>query len=548
MLSQEAIQKILGIDEKVHITPEKMADELNVTFFPYNEKTVSSEVLQFLNQLKKTFLELKVNVVPYNEALVKIPKSKIFRRVYLLLLNNLLFFFERILLKKSYRNFVEFAAIKRLLLRPVRIKSGISIIAVADSKATELPIDYTSSFRNSSVVTLLDMPANITEKSTFHEHFDTAMKLFAEHMTNIVIGINKKEWILYNFNASHPVYPLKENFRENILKALISKIVAPIRPYRFSDFIVKSSNFNITDEPYRSLINDFVLSGALLDKAGLYPKGKKIDDLPFRNQFYKLIGKIHLDNRSGMSYGFLSLQMPISLPVLISYEKSSHRRDFQLAKKDYVVKEDGAIFVALELPQGKYILEIPKVFVLSQKSGSDKTNFNAKKDLIKIGLINGRMTLETPKGLVLTSDFKPSFDTKVILAHAVGNAIVGAVISHFRNDSKFVKLLTEQGMALVHWHGYVGPQFIPKNIYVHGANNPHVSCSSPQSAIYAIDGKLKMFQQAWISNETDYLGDMHIEPHHGTNMTFPSLQEFSRFVSSHSEIAALGNRYLDLYL
>lgn len=547
MLSQEALQKILGIEESVNTTLGEMADNLNVTFFPYDERVVSKPVLLFLQQLQKTLIELKVNIVPYDEALIKIPKRKIFKRVYLLLLNNLLYLFEKISGRKSYRNYVEITSIIELLSRPRRIKSGISIIAVGNSNAKEFPIDYTSSFRNSSVVTILDMPNSISKESTFHEHFNMAMMLFAQYMTNIVIGVNQKEWILYNFNASHPIYPLKENFKENIMKALISKIVAPIRPYRFSDFLVQPNHFKVDDEPYKKLIADFVASGPLLEKVGLYPKGKKIDDLPFRNQFYRLIGKIHLDNRSGMSYGFLALQLPSNLPELVLFDKFSDKNVFLQTQKDYIIKEDGTIFVAMELPQGKYVLEIPDVFVLSQRSGSDKTNFNAKKDLIKLGLTKGVMTLETPEGLVLTSDFKPSFDTKVILAHAVGNAIVAAILKHFRKGSRFTGLIEEKGIALVHWHGYVDPEFVPDNVYVHGAHNPHVSCSSPQSAIYAIDGKLKSFYKTLI-DETDYLGDMHIEPHHGTNMAFPSLQDFGKFVASNPGVATLGNRYLNLYL
>lgn len=547
MLSQEALQKILGIQENISITLDEMADNLNVTFFPYDQSAISPNVLRFLQQLEKTLLELKVNIVPYNEALVQIPTRKILKRVYLLLLNNILYFFEKILNKQSYRNYVELSAIKKLLLRPKRIKTGISVIAVGDKNATELPIDYTSSFRNSSVVTVLDMPNNISNESTFHEHFDTAMKLFAQHMTNIVIGVNQNEWILYNFNASHPIYPFDGNFKENILKALVSKLVAPIRPYRFSDFTVQANHFQINDDPYKTLVSDFLASGPILEKVGLYPKGKKINDLPFRNQFYRLIGKIHLDNRSGMSYGFLALQMPVKLPILTSFDESPQKEDFLRSNKDYIVKEDGSIYVAMELPQGKYVLEVPDVFVLSQRSGSDKTNFNPNKDLVKLGLVKGVMTLETPEGLALTSDFKPSFDTKVILAHAVGNAIIAAILNHFKKDSRFAKLLKEKGMALVHWHGYVSPQFVPTGVYVHGAGNPHVSCSSPQSAIYAIDGKLKVFHKVWV-DDADYFGDMHIEPHHGTNMTFPSLQDFSRFVEGGTKIASLGNKYLNLYL
>ncbi|MEK7538327.1 MAG: hypothetical protein AAB552_00655 [Patescibacteria group bacterium] len=543
MLSQEALQKILGIKEDVYVTPEEMADKLNITFFPYDPRSASAQVLKFLQQLEKTFLELNVNIVPYEKALVKIPTRKILKKVYLLSLNNLFYVLEKITGRGSGRNYVELSAIKKMLLRPKRVKAGISIIAIANEKAGELPIDYTSSFRHSSVVTVLDMPSNISKESTFHEHFDTAMSLFAQHMTNIVIGVNQKEWILYNFNASHPVYPLHENFKANILKALISKIVAPIMPYRFSDFAATSEHFKVTDEPYKSLVADFLASGELLEKASLYPKGKKINDLPFRNEFYKLVGKIHLDNRSGMSYGFLALQMPVNVTPAVLFEKSPEKEFFMNTKKDYIVKEDGTIFIAVELSQAKYVVKVPDIFVLSQKSGSDKTNFNPDKDLIRLGLVKGAMVLATPEGLVLTSDFKPSFDTKVILAHAVGNAIVASLLKVVEKESKFVDMLEARGMALVHWHGYVNQKFIPDNFHVHGAGNPHVSCSSPQSALYAIDGKLRAFSHA-LTEGVGYLGDVHIEPHHGTNMTFPSLEAFGRFVTSGPEVTSLGNKYL----
>jgi len=38
MLSQEAIQKILGIDDKIISTPEEMAKNLTITFFPFESK------------------------------------------------------------------------------------------------------------------------------------------------------------------------------------------------------------------------------------------------------------------------------------------------------------------------------------------------------------------------------------------------------------------------------------------------------------------------------------------------------------------------------
>ena len=67
----------------------------------------------------------------------------------------------------------------------------------------------------------------------------------------------------------------------------------------------------------------------------MYPKKRLVAELNFRNKFYKLIGKKYLDNRNGMSYGFVARQLPTDLSK-----------------------------------------EIPDVWVLTSKSGSDKSKLD----------------------------------------------------------------------------------------------------------------------------------------------------------------------------
>jgi hypothetical protein len=81
MLNQNTIQAILGITEKVYLEPEEMADKMNITFFPFDEVKVSSEVLYFRQKLEDTFNELHVNIVPYEESLTMIPLRKVFRNI-----------------------------------------------------------------------------------------------------------------------------------------------------------------------------------------------------------------------------------------------------------------------------------------------------------------------------------------------------------------------------------------------------------------------------------------------------------------------------------
>jgi hypothetical protein len=545
MLSQEALEKILGIEEKVSITAEEMADKMNVTFFPHIGKNVDNEVFLFVEDLKKAFNELKVNVVPYDKALEKVSYLRIFKRLVRIFLNNLFYFSNLIFKLENSRHYVPLSAVKNLFKR-YKVKKGISIIAIGENETWNLPMDNTISFSGSFVITIVNWPKEIKEDSKFVEHFDVSMKLFAHHMTNIVIAVKKDKWILYNFNASHPIYGRSEDFRKSVLHALIPKVVAPIRPYKFSEFIFQSNSFDSFDEFHKKSTEDLINGSKAFENTNLYPPGKKISDLPFRNKFYEWIGRIHLDERSGMSFGFFARQLPTKLESLIDYKNfiKNHPGSFDKANDFCVIDEN--IYILIDLKDGKFVMKVPDIWVLSLRSGCNKTNFDPKKDIIKIGLKNGRMYLCSPNGLILKKDYKPSFDTKVILAHAVGNAIIASILNKISPKDRFVRLIKKEGLAMAHWHGYFHPDFVPKGWVSHGILNPHVSCSSPQSAIYAIDGKLRSFLDVLDSNQK-FFGDIHIEPHHGTNIMYPSLLELANFLSENKEASILGNKYLDLY-
>jgi hypothetical protein len=405
-------------------------------------------------------------------------------------------------------------------------------------------MQFIYSFKDNSIISILDFPENISEKSTFHEHFDTALNLFTYHMTNIVLGVTKDKWLLYNFNASHPIFPVDTNFKENVLHALVPKIVAPIRPYKISEFIISKDHFDAHDKEHKSQVDDLVSGALLFSKTSLYPDGKKIDQLPFRNDFYRWIGKLHLDNRNGMSYGFLAVQMPGKVNPLIP-KIEFEKRIGELLEKNYCFVDDN-LYIKINVKNEIFWLEIPDVWVISQKSGSDKTHVNPKRDLIELGLDSGKMYIKTQQGSVIDNDYKTSFDTQVILAHAVGNAIIASILNHFNPNSEFLNRYKNVGISISHWHGYLHPDHVMPGWHVHGIANPHVACSSPQSAIYALEGKLKSFIESLNSN-SDYKGDIHIEPHHGTNICYTSISELAKYLINNPSASKLGNSYYYLY-
>lgn len=547
MISREAAQKILGIEEEVYVKPKEMADKLNITFYPHDPADVSCAVLHFAARLKEVFLELNVNIVPFEKSLERVPLRKRFRRVGRIVFNNMWYGVQKLIGSEPVNPYIDTIVLYRAL-RPRRIKAGISVIALGEQTTGNLPMDNTSSFRKSSVISILDKPEHINTKTGFHEHFNTAMNLFAYHMTNIVLAVDKEEWLIYNFNASHPLFRLNDGaFKQHVLHGLVPKIVAPIRPYRFSEFVLDKKTFNVHDDTHELFVHDLVRSGSLLEATGLYPPGKNIEELPFRNRFYAWIGKIHLDNRNGMSYGFLAVQMPSKISKVFSY-KEAHERFGQSMRegKDWFY-HDGDLYVVVSVVGTAYVLKVPDVWVLGQRSGCDKIHMDLERDVIKTGLIAGRMYLQAPENVVLDDAYKPSFDTKVILAHAVGNAIIASLSAHLGKNTEFVESFLARGRALGHWHGYINPSEIPTGWFVHGVHNPHVACSSPQSALYALRGKLRVCNTAIGKNE-DFLGDVHIEPQHGTNLSYPTLTAMGKFLSQGPQVSVLGNEYLEQYM
>jgi len=483
-LSKEAIQKILGIKEKVYLEPKEMAKHLTVSFLPSNI-SLSPILDRFIKKLKRSLIHWGVKIVPY----------------------------EKILTKTN------------------RIKEGV-VVFTPPIEGDYLPINYVTSFTSNQIITIIEKPPFIKNHISFDKHIEIAMKLFAWHMSNLIISVDKESWRIYNFNASFPTYKYDENFDKNILYGLISKIATPIRPLRLSEFIIKRKKRLEID---KEILEDFVEGSILLGRTGLFPSLIEIDKLRFRNYLHKLIASQYLDKRSGLSYGFLARQLPIKLPLLISLDKIKKDINF---KNDYFVKK-GKIFIVLKINRKKFCMCVPRIWVFTTRSGCKKTELIPERDLCKIGLFNGQLIMEVPENIDYLSDYKPSFDTRVILAHAIANVIFGAVLKYFRPDNPFSQRLEENGMAIVHWHGYIRNKFIPVGYWEYGRDNPAVSCSSPQTAIYAFRGKHRAVEES-LSKGIEYLGDIHVEPQHGVNVTWDSIRNLAFFLLSDSRISKLG--------
>jgi|GEM_PF-4456515 len=66
----QEIKKILDINKEVFLTPQEMASNLVVTFYPTDNQNI--DVRNFTENLKNTLLELGVKVIPFQESITKL--------------------------------------------------------------------------------------------------------------------------------------------------------------------------------------------------------------------------------------------------------------------------------------------------------------------------------------------------------------------------------------------------------------------------------------------------------------------------------------------
>lgn len=523
--NKKIIEKLLKLPENLVIDPSDMGKSLQITFAP--GKSNNNEINDFVDSLKLVLLKNGVRVVDYDKSFTTISYYKICSRIIKIILNNILHFLFLLLNKERDSHYIPSAVIKNSLIRR-RIKKGINVVVVDPKPSDHFQIDRTESFTQNSVVTVLPWPSNLSEDSRFEEHFNLAMNTFAQYMTHIVILVKNHKFLIYNFNASHPMYNISD-INDAVAQDLIPKLYAPIQPIKLHE-LVRYDDFNLHDPKYKIHIEDLVSGAKKLAYASIYPPGKSVTSLPFRNLYYKWIGSLHLDHRNGMSYGFIAKQLPVKLSAVNTAGLSS------------IINHKDVLCIAID--KEKYYLHIPDVEILTQRSGSNKTSVSPVDDLVVIGVKNGEFYYKVPVGANPKVIVRLSFDTKVILAHAIGNAIVASILKHrFGNQNTYAKNAEEKGFAIVHWHGYLNGSKIPKNIFSYGKKNPHVSCSSPQSAFYAIEGKISLLE-ILLRNGGRISGDVHIEPHHGSNITYSSVEDFAEFILGDSDMTQLGNKYI----
>ncbi|MGA9116490.1 MAG: hypothetical protein WB626_06925 [Bacteroidota bacterium] len=489
VLGSAALDAVLGIGAEVPTTREEMAARLRVAIFPRGKSTP---------RLDAFTVKLAAALRRSGAALLDFPDA--------------------------------------VDPRTGKLRDGIVVIAPGELGTGDLPVDYAANLRRVTIVGLLDRPLPVEDSHHPQERLNSIVRDLSWSIVQVVIYVQEDAWTICTMNGAIIRCPHGETLDGDVLATLIPKLAAPVVPPHTSDYDLREGDLDVAAPGIAPYARDFASSSPLWQRTGLMLFHTSLDSLKFRNRYYRRIAAAYLDHRSGMSYGFLARQLAGPVRPAETLEEFL-RGEADGRAQEGVWRRDDRLWVRLDFHAGPLVAEVPPVWILSTRSGCDKTRIDIARDLVLTGLVRGTVVFKTPRGMSARVDCRPSYDTAAILAHAAGNALAASVLKQLRPGAPFVEAFERSGMAIAHWHGDLDRAALPAGYFVHGRTNPPVSCSTHQSAVFALAGKLGALNESLV-RDIPFRGDVHVEPHHGVNVSWESLHGLAEWLLERNERSA----------
>lgn len=530
-LDLETIISIAGMPVQKELVdprnPKEMAERVRVTFRPVPNGYGNQTIIKFWNLLQKKLSQHGVQVLPWKEASDIDPTSllsKILRIRKVKRNIDAVIDVERPYspLRRLLTNFAEWLyAYLRTPDRPV------TEIVKLSGWADDITAKYVQDPYNTQVITIMPLNYEFVDSNTPYDRKITiGLQNIIRTMSNIVIGVSDDKFSIINMNLSDSTYSIPQ-LDEFILNSLIPKIYAPIKPPVLTRFELGS--FDPSESGYASQLTDL---GKQLKQTDLFPQGSSFSDKIKRLSHRDVVQKI-LEGRTGVSYGFIAIVEPPKYegPKEITHEEWDNLPTLEGINSELVRQNDSGRWFLKTTIRGKVIYQqIPDIWIVTSRSGCDKTNLDPNSDVVRIGLVKGKHYLQTPSGIDLNRrDIRPSFDTFVIIAQALASAL-------------YTPELIKNGMPILHFHGYPNLHWFKQNECHAGATNPSMPCGTVEAALLNFSGVYELASQ----NGSDMNLLCLVESDHGVNILGPNKDYIvSRLMegSEHGDIL-LGGKYL----
>lgn len=493
-LNTDTLSKLLGGSNHKNISLELnvIANKVSVTFRPLPKRYRNQKVVEFRQALRNKLSDYGVQDIDWKDATTS--KKNLLRKLFL----------GRVVkdgisavvdverqpgkLRQFLINLVEALYSKFVKNREILSRDHIFWGSLADNYA----LKSVSNTWNTQVVTITDLNSEFADPQTSYvRKIQLGLKLLINNMSELVIGIDASRIGIINMNLSDSVFPISklDNFIE---KTLIPKLSAPIRPIRIRR--LDSRSFSAHENPF---VSQLVELSRDLANINLFPPKNTFTQLVMRPSHKAIVNDL-FDGRTGVSYGFICIA-----------EESQYVGEIRIQEGEWSNLEPVDGFDPGELrinALGRMYIklgehhfhQVPDIWVVSSSSGADKQHLGTR-DIVRVGLINGVIHFQTVEGIDLSKErIRPSFDTYVMLAQALGAAL-------------FVPEMLKGGMPVVHFHGSIDPDFFQGGEVYIGANNLSMPCGTLPAALLNYQG-FQTFQGRDLSLLC------LVEPDHGVNV------------------------------
>ncbi|MEM7007787.1 MAG: hypothetical protein AAF462_01480 [Thermodesulfobacteriota bacterium] len=478
--------------------PLEMAKRVRVTFRPLPNNYGNQIVIRFRETLEKKLKEHGVQVIPWDEAaelpdglISKVLRTrKVKRNIHAV-----------VDVRREYsiaRTF--FSNVAERMYGYLR-KPDMSVMEIlkVSGWADDFTARYVQDPFNTQIITLMPLEPEFADKNTTYDRkIAIGMQNLIATMSEIIMGIAPDKFSLVNMNLSDSIY-LNEDMDDFVMNSLIPKIYAPIKPPVLNRF--KKGEYDPKETDFPTQLAEL---GRMVKSTNLFPQGSSFSDKVKRQSHKDVVVKI-LEGRTGVSYGFIALAEAPKYEGKVTISKSTwdKLKKVESIDDDMVRENSKGRWYVKTLIRGKEIYQqVPDIWIATSRSGSNKTNLDPNTDIVRIGVIKGKLHLETPKGVDLNrKDIRPSFDTYVILAQAVATSL-------------YAPDLIKDGLPILHFHGYPDPNWFGKSEYHAGASNPSLPCGTVEAALLNYSAIYELANQNGKSMKMLCL----VESDHGVNI------------------------------
>lgn len=447
--------------------PSEMAKKVRVTFRPLPKDFGNQIIIRFRDKLEQKLRENGVQVIPWDEA-AEVPPGMLSKLLRTRKVKSSIHAVVDVKREYSLTRSILSALAEKIYVRTRKPERSVMEILKISGWADDFTARYVQDPFNTQIITLMPLEPEFADGGTTYDRkIAIGLKNLITTMSEIVMGIAPDRFSLVNMNLSDSIYS-NEELDEFVLKSLIPKIYAPIKPPVLNRF--KKGEFEPSHSVFAKQLADL---GRLVEPTSLFPQGSKFSEKITRLSHRDVVEKI-LEGRTGVSYGFIAIaEAPLyEGPVTVTKEEWESYPAVE-SVKDVSVRENkqGRWYVKTVIRGKESYQQVPDIWIVTSRSGSNKTNLDPNTDVVRIGLIKGKLNLETPRGVDLhRRDIRPSFDTYVILAQAIAAAL-------------YMPELIKNGLPILHFHGYPDPSWFGQSEYFAGARNPSLPCGTVEAAL-----------------------------------------------------------------